>query len=71
MMYNEDNCIKPLLYILLFSLSLMLLISLSSVLFCGCTLSVTTIHSQGSTDNLDENQSTDPNISPNISVPNL
>ncbi len=44
----------------------------STLLFCGCTLSVTTVHTQGTaSDVVDEEQSTDPNVNPNISIPAL
>lgn len=46
---------------------------LASVLFLmavtSCTYSVTMMHSEGSTDTLDENQTTDPTVTPTINVP--
>jgi hypothetical protein len=41
-------------------------------LLCSCTYSVSMIHSDqspGSTDNLEDNQSPSPNISPNLNIP--
>lgn len=48
------------------NLFILLLMSLS---LTSCTYSVSMMHSEGSTDTLDENQTADPNISPTVNVP--
>ena len=40
-----------------------------SLCLVSCTYSVTMMHSEGSTDTLDENQAASPNVSPNIDIP--
>jgi hypothetical protein len=46
---------------------------LASVLFLmaatSCTYSVTMMHTEGSNDTLDENQTTDPTVTPTVNVP--
>ena len=37
--------------------------------FTSCTYSINMIHSKGSTDTLDEQQTSNPNISPTITAP--
>lgn len=40
------------------------------LLLCSCTLSVTTVHTQGSaSDIVDEQQTAQPDISPNLNIP--
>ncbi len=46
-----------------------LLFATLTVILCSCTLSVTTIHTQGSaSDVVDENQRADPTVSPNLNL---
>lgn len=40
-----------------------------SVMMSSCTQSITMMHSSGSTDTLDEAQTTSPDVSPTVTVP--
>ena len=42
---------------------------LTSLILNSCTYSVTMMHTEGSTDTLDEAQTSEPNISPNVNIP--
>ena len=46
-------------------------ISILSLVLTACTISVTQIHSEGSTDTLDEQQTAEPDIQGDFSMPAL
>jgi len=51
---------------------LILLIGALKIILVGCTYSINMVHTQGqASDVVDETQSTEPDISPNITIPAL
>lgn len=47
----------------------LLIAFLTSLVLTSCTYAVSMQHSEGSTDTLDENQTTDPTVTPTVNIP--
>lgn len=66
----DIHCISTVTGYIFFIPLVICLIFFALILFSGCTYSVNLIHSQGtSTDLIDETQTTDPKIDPNLNIP--